>query len=667
MADEEYLLNKRFINTDVYTIGENIPAYLKEQEEFRKFMENQNLDYDDLNEENSYDEDLVRQEIPFNIKFSKEEKSAKKQKNKQQNNVNSLGMTISNQNSIQNSIKNFERFVIERRHLVYIDSRDRDTLIYTEPNYYKIPLKKPYTNVVSIKLKSTEFTNTQQLIRSTPASLKNNQISWKIENDGTDTTYTSILTAGNYSATTLQTLFETSMNSIIRVNGKYNSFVVTIDIVTDIVKFSSIDYNTVSNPFSFGIGIDNLTTINILYSNHGLLSGSTIYIDGATSVGGITTSIWNATHIITNIIDANNFQIVVNTTSTSIETNVGGSSVKIGIGLNFKILFSESTSPYELLGFPNTDTEYNVIQTNSVESFYYVEQTLLDSEDEPIPESVEIIDITSAYQNGYVIYPKVSNINGFVRVSIKKIFNPTIASESSIYSYVRTNYNHLLTTGDEIFIFQNTNTIYEKLTIFDHKYGYVAGTSENNNVYDELTTQEEEEISKFVEEITNPAGLLVTVIDANTFKIPVPYTSIIPIENWIENEIDIETDITIEYGSIVTTMVNQSLNLSGEKYIFMQSEILGNGETSGQVSNIFAKIQLASSSGEDIYNAYIGGYQIYVDTPLTSLTELDFSFYKNDGDLFEFYDNDHSFTLEITEAIQKIDGVGFSSRIGTNT
>ena len=664
MADEEYLLNKRFINKNVYSVKQNIPNYLKEQEDFRQFMEDKNLDYDDINEDNEFDEDLIRQEIPFNIKFSKEEKSEKKQKNKK-NNHSSLGMTIAPK-PINTSSQDFKRFVVERRNLLYIDSRDRNKLIYTEPNYYKIQLKKAYTNVVAIKLKSTEFTNTQQLIRSTPASLKNNVLSWKIEPDGDDTTYSVALTPGNYSASTLQTLIQTAMNSVRRVNGKYNSFGVSIDIVTDIVKFSSIDYDTLSNPFTFSMGLNNQTTIIVTHSNHGLLPGSSIYIDGASAIGGIDVGIWNATHTVQNINDANEYTIVVNSSATSIETNVGGNTVKIGIGLNFKIIFSESTSPYELMGFPNSDTEYNVIATNSVESFYYVEEVLLDDESQPITSSIQIVPITSSGLNNYVTYPRTTNINGSIRVSIKKIFAPTNSSESNVYSYVRTNYNHNLETGDEIFIFQNASTVYEKLTIFDHKYGYTSGTV-NNVVYEALNESEQTTISTFVEEITNPAGLLVTYVDNNTFKIPVPYISIDKIETWVANIIDIETDATIEYGSIVTTMVNQSLNLSGEKYIFMQSEIWGNGETSGAVSNIFAKIQLASASGADIYNAYIGGYQVYVDTPLTSLTELDFRFYKNDGDLFEFYDNDHSFTIEVTEAIQKIDGVGFSSRIGTNT
>ena len=74
MADEEYLLNKRYLNKNIYNIQENIPSYLKEQEEFRQFMENKDLDFDDINEENDIDEDLLRQEIPLSIKFENTKK-----------------------------------------------------------------------------------------------------------------------------------------------------------------------------------------------------------------------------------------------------------------------------------------------------------------------------------------------------------------------------------------------------------------------------------------------------------------------------------------------------------------------------------------------------------------------------------------------------------------
>ena len=645
MADEEYLLNKRYINKNVYNIQENIPSYLKEQEEFRQFMENKDLDFDDINEENDIDEDLLRQEIPLSIKYQNQ--SIKHNKKKPE----SLGMTI-----IPQKHKDFKRFVIEKRHLIYIDSRDRQKTIYTEPNFYKIPLKRQYTNVVAIKLKSTEFTNTQQLIRSTPASLKNNVISWVIY-DELETTYSVALTSGNYNATSLQDLIQTTMNTVKRVNGKYNNFTITIDIVTDIVKFSSIDYTTISNPFSFGVGVSNQTTINVSHTSHGMKAGNTVYIEDAITIGGIDSSDWNGTHIISQVIDPNSYKIIIGSSATSIESNVGGTSVKIGKGLDFKLMFSHSDSPYQLLGFPNADTEFNTIQTNSIESFNYLKETILDINGEPQPTSTQVVAITDGLVNPYVLYEDTDTVNGYVRVSIKKVFAPDSSSERTIFSYVKTNYDHLLETGDEVFIFQSeSSSIYENITIFDHKYGYTGAISAGVDAF-----------NAFVEEICNPAGLLVTVVDAQTFKVPVPYVSFSEIETQIENFVDTVSDASIEYGSIITTSVNQSLNLSGEKYIFMQSDIMGSGETSGSVSNIFAKIQLASASGADIYNAYIGGYKVFTDAPLTQLNEIDFRFYKNNGELFEFYDNDHSFTLEITEAIQKIDGIGFSSKIGTNT
>jgi hypothetical protein len=658
MADEEYLLNKKYINTNVYNIEKNIPEYLKEQNEFRKFMENQNLDYDDINEEIDIDPDLIRQEEPISIKYEKRLKNDKRDvrnKNSIQIQSQSMGMSIP-----QPMIQNNKRFVIEKRHLIYIDSRDRDTSVYTEPNSYKIYLKKDYSNIVSIKLKSTEFTNSQQLIRSTPAALKNNQISWKISNDGNDVTYTTILTPGNYSASTLEKLIQDKMNSVQRISGKYNNIKCSIDIVTDIVSFSSIEYDIVSNPFTFELSNSNFTEITINHQNHGLNAGQEIYILGAMTIGGINSSNWNTNHNISEIIDIDSYKIIISAISTNAETNVGGSSVQIGKGLQFKLLFSDSNSPYSILGFPNSDTEYAVIHTNTIESFSYVEQIQVDGNGDEIPSSQEIVAITDAYLNGYQIYPLITNINGFIRVSIRKAFEPIISSESSLYTYIRTNYDHLLETGDKIYIFGESNSVYEKLTIFDHLYGTTVSALG-------LSNTEETNRLKFIEEICNPAGLIVTVIDSNTIKIPVPYISIPGIETYITNNVDIISDATIEFGSIITTAISQNLNLAGEKYIFMQSDVLGNGETSGNVSNIFAKLQLASESGTNIFNAYIGGYKVFEETPLNNLNQLDFKFYKNDGELFEFYDIDHSFTLELTEAIQKFEGVGFSSRIGSST
>jgi hypothetical protein len=76
-----------------------------------------------------------------------------------------------------------ERSFKTRKTLVNIDSRDRDILLYPEENHYKIDLRRQFTNVKLVQLRSTEFPNSEQLIRATPPSRANNKIFWNNLND----------------------------------------------------------------------------------------------------------------------------------------------------------------------------------------------------------------------------------------------------------------------------------------------------------------------------------------------------------------------------------------------------------------------------------------------------------------------------------------------------
>lgn len=721
--DEDYLLNKKYINKDVYKVNDKIDTYLNEQNKFRKFMENQDLDYDDINEENSIDEDLIRQEEPLSIKYQKQEKQEKRvqiRRNLEQQNYQFFDNYNFNNTLGSVNIKNdtdLNRFTLEKRYLLYVDSRNRDKTLYSEPNNYKIILKKTYTNVISIKIKSTEFTNSQQLIRNTPFSIKNNILKWKYGNNGeTDDneTYTATLTPGNYSASQLSTLIENTMNSVLRSNGKLNNFTVTIDLVTDLVEFSSIDYKTISNPFSFTAS-ETTTTIDIAYQNasNDFSIGQIVYINGSTSVGGISSSNINGSHVIT-FINTNSFQIIINSSSTFDVVEGGGTSVNIGHGLLFQLLFSEQKSPYQVLGFLNEDTTFGYTVSNNTELYIY-KKVIIDTINSIIPSSSysnqtlynpifgdyllknkHINDDFENIYNSINLNGKVYNIdedvnyilskNGNVRLSIKSISKPSIhginSSENNIYSIITTNLPHNLNTGDRIYIFdmiskEFDNSDFSGFMEFKHLYGL----SLNSN---DFSISDYNLLTKYITEITNAQGLYITT-DSNLpypeyqFKINIPYVSIDVIDERIQYLIDNHyfggssnyDNTTFKenylFGNILVTEVNQNLQLSGEKYILMTSSILGDGETTGDVDNVFAKIQLASSSGSNIFNAYIGGYKYFYDSPLPILNEIDIQFYSNIGELFEFYDIDHSFTLEITEAIQKIEGTGFSSQIGTKT
>lgn len=718
--DETYLLNKKYINKDVYNANEDIDKYLKEQVKFREFMENQDLDYDDINEENEIDEDLVREELPLSVRYKKQnehEKRVQIRRNLEQGNVdffknynqgNDLGAI--NLRPMQPQV----RFTQEKRHLVYIDSRDRDKTLYPEQNSYEIQLKRSYVNVVSVKIKSTEFVNSQQLIRNTPFSIKNNVLSWQMgSNAETDdgNIYSSILTSGNYSATELSTLIQNSMNSIVRTNGKLFNFNITIDVVSDLVQFSSIDYTTLSNPFSITANANN-TTFVVTYENaNSIFSlGQTVYIDGSSSIGGISGSDINGSHIITDI-TLDSFTFILNAVATSNVQGGGGSSVNIGKGLLFRLLFSNTDSPYEILGFPNQDTSYSVSVTNNIETYSYKKitqdegitysivsststLTSFNKENDYLNKSTYVDDDFTYNANGYVVPGGSVTLNNMdedtryilsessnVRLSIKSISKPSLhfsnndTSQDTIYSVITCNLPHGLATGDRIYIYsENTqdqdNSSFSGYMPYKHLYGIdITLNNDDQNILD-----------KYINEITNAQGFYI-ITDNNLtdyeykFKISVPYESIDLIDNRIEHLINnnyYATDLTDSFyrenflfGNIILTEVNQNLNLSGEQYILMNSNVLGDGETTGEVNNVYAKIQLAASSGSNIFNAYIGGQKYFYDSPLPILQKIDIKFYTNSGELFEFYDNDHSYTLEITEAIQRIEGTGFSSQIGT--
>jgi hypothetical protein len=67
----------------------------------------------------------------------------------------------------------------DRESIISIDTRYRDTNTFPEPNHVIMPFGKIFYNIKQIKLVSTEFPNTDQVIRNTPVELKNNTVSWQ--------------------------------------------------------------------------------------------------------------------------------------------------------------------------------------------------------------------------------------------------------------------------------------------------------------------------------------------------------------------------------------------------------------------------------------------------------------------------------------------------------
>ncbi len=247
------------------------------------------------------------------------------------------------------------------------------------------------------------------------------------------------------------------------------------------------------------------------------------------------------------------------------------------------------------------------------------------------------------------------------RIKINKMLPFDVNSPTSI-TEVTTVLPHGLATGDRIYIYDTT--VADAPENDYDPYTHLYGTTALNSTEDEIR-------ATFVGAVTIPSGLIVTVTGTNTFTLPIQYGEYItinnePISDWIEATVG-ESNV---WGDIVLRSPNSAIDLTGEQYMFMVSEkIGGNIIPSHDFTNgpIFAKIQIGGGANFQNFNTYGGANRIYYETPLTELAEIDFAFYTHDGVLVEFNGKDHSFILEITESLQKLEGTGFNARIGART
>ncbi len=110
-------------------------------------------------------------------------------------------------------------------------------------------------------------------------------------------------------------------------------------------------------------------------------------------------------------------------------------------------------------------------------------------------------------------------------------------------------------------------------------------------------------------------------------------------------------------------LLNRSINLEGENYVFLCCPQLGTMMNTGNVKDIFARILLDQSPGSMIFS-FLSNPKDFDTVPLNKLSELEFSIINYDGSLYEFNDLDYSMVLEITEVIDTTDVFNISSRRG---
>jgi len=260
------------------------------------------------------------------------------------------------------------RYVQPIRTLIHIDSRDRDLTLYPKPNHYKMFLNHTFTNVKRISLRSTEFPNSVQLIKSTPLQQANNNIFWQDEGDST--IYSATLTSGNYQPSSLATEITNQMNVIPKINGKPHNFTVIIDQVTDTVTFSSFDIIGANNVLGISTAQQGIITVT-LPTPHGFKTGDTIIISNGTAFSNIPSSEINGSKKITiiGLVNSTSFTYPISDTIIILETlTAQGGNIEFAKGSNFKLLFDAKNfpnTPSDILGFKSEDTIFSSEHKNT--------------------------------------------------------------------------------------------------------------------------------------------------------------------------------------------------------------------------------------------------------------------------------------------------------------
>lgn len=281
---------------------------------------------------------------------------------------------------LPNSSKN-KRITVPRSRVLNIDSRDRDLVKYPYPNNFKIDTGKVYRNIRSIRLVALEFPNSDFGFKNTPESVKNVVFYWQNESDkifsinnvgmmNSSYMYSVEINPGNYTATSLAEEIQSKLNTVkrdfiddefvdINEDANLHSFTVTINVDTDIIELTSLLFVVITdpNPISTTSGTG---TITVTQTGHNFTDGDTVVITGAKTTGGISSSVINGKHVVTDVSPNDSFKVDVASSATS-TANGGGTTVSTGTPDNFKLFFGRFTdTPGQELGFALEDTSEDI-------------------------------------------------------------------------------------------------------------------------------------------------------------------------------------------------------------------------------------------------------------------------------------------------------------------
>lgn len=231
--------------------------------------------------------------------------------------------------------------------------------------------------------------------------------------------------------------------------------------------------------------------------------------------------------------------------------------------------------------------------------------------------------------------------------------------------------NHSLKTGDQI-------TITDSLTYNGIPANKINTTHNIFRVIDENSYIIRIEHFNFEPVVNNGGGSSIVIYVKNNIKLFFNYpdtlghilgfrntgepTSITPFNTEINNNDPYEFESTMNNNGTLKTFVSDPLRFDDINYILVTCNQLKGIYTSGKVKDSIAKI-LFKNKNETQIDTFVSS-PLYFFSTLHDLSELEFTFYNPDGELYDFFGLDHSFTLEIVTLNEIPKGTNIDQLIG---
>jgi hypothetical protein len=341
---------------------------------------------------------------------------------------------------------------IRRNRKVYIDSAYRDKGLYPDASDMKVSWGRTFTNVISMKLNSMEFSNVSQVVSGTT-----NKIYW-INREDEDLAepypvYSAELLVGSYTFTAIQAECVDRLNVIKRHNNErsfegttapFHFFKMDIIDESDYVNFTSIIAKLAPvNPITTVSGD---SRVIFQFPDHGFDDKELIHIIGVRGIlGGIQSSKFNSSFEIT-VINVNSFEFNISDIFIGDVTG-GGSLVKAGREADFQLLMGYYNDEYgNTFNAANNETVGDVLGFRLENSSDTIQLVEIEIDPQSLVETEKITEILDPITSVSLV---------ITAVNTSKVLGTR--NTTQIVSI-----NHGLQPGDRIYLnhFQVTPSVY---------------------------------------------------------------------------------------------------------------------------------------------------------------------------------------------------------------